>query len=91
MVGAFYSIVAPNLTKKLSDSTGIIGSTYRLFGDSQTKHVYGDACLGAFKLRSVLDAAVAMSERDIIEGYKFYFRVNVGTVTKLGDNKGEKM
>ena len=53
--------------------------------------MYSDACIGAFKRCSLLDAVLDRSERDITEGDKFYFRVNVGTVKKLGDNKGEKI
>ena len=91
MVGEFYSIVAPNITGKNIGLTGLIGSTYHIFGFSQNKHVYGDACLGAVKCRSDLDDAVARSERDITEGDKVYFGGNVGTITKLGYNKGEKI
>ena len=66
MVGEFYSIVAPNITGKNIGLTGLIGSTYHIFGFSQNKHVYGDACLEAVKRRSKLDAAVDRPERDII-------------------------
>ena len=51
----------------------------------------GDACLGEIKRRSVLDAALARSEMDIIEGDKFYLKGNVGTVIKLEYNKGEQI
>ena len=91
MVWDFYSIVAPNLTEKKSDPTGLIGSTYLLFGISQNKHVYGDTCLGAVKRRSALNSAVERSEIDVTEGDTFSFRENFGTVTKLGYNKGEKI
>ena len=82
--------MAPNLTEKKSDPTGLIGSTYLLFGISQNKHVYGDACLGLVKLHSALDAAVASSDRDITEKDKVSFRGSIGTVTNIRDNNGEK-
>ena len=43
----------------------------------------GDACLGEIKRRSVLDAALARSEIDIIEGDKFYFKGNVVDVVEF--------
>ena len=77
--------------QKKSDSNGLIGITYRLFGISQNKHVYGDTYLGASKNRSVIDSEVARSEIYITEGYKFSFRGNVDKVTNLGDNKDEQI
>ena len=52
--------------------------------------MYVDACLGAAKRCSALDAAVARPKRDIKEGDEVSFMGNVGAVTNLGNNKGEK-
>ena len=71
MVGAFYSIVAPNIIRK-NDLTNLIGSTYHLFGMSKNKYVYGSTCLGAVKNRSVLNVAGERSERDITEVDKVF-------------------
>ena len=57
---------------------------------SQNKHVYGEKCIVVVKRRSALDTSVSRSERNIIEGYKFSFRENVGTITNTGDNKGDQ-
>ena len=53
--------------------------------------MYGDACLGEVKRRSALDDAVARLERYITEGDQVSFRGESCTITKLVDNKGDKI
>ena len=81
----------PKLTKKKIDPTGLIGSTYRLFGISQNKHVYGDVCIGELKRWSALADPLARTERDITEVDKVYFRENFGKVTNIWGNKCEQI